>query len=535
MPSSKLTNNNNRVSNDYMWYLSSTASMNASSIVVNNNPRTIIGGSVGPRQVSQGSDNSNTYYGPDINANMETKIVNNINNNSNHSNNSSNNNENYSGQPQPQQRDRSLSPTNIDFDSIEPYDLWKDYADTNSTTGDTSFEPLPLSATKQPTAEHSNRSRVSESEASAYNNNNNGNNNDKFYEERNNNKESSTAGPDIQLQISSETRKRKKKPNGMPKRPLSAYNLFFQAERAKILNGDATPEVGNGAKGEAPSSSAPECSNEDKLLMESFQVLIDADTADAGPNGPNLSEKFRTAPNNSENSAGKRRRAPHGKIGFSDLGKCIGARWKNLPPDEKKTYQNLAMEESERYRKEIKAFKESKNNNNAHAADKAKHNKRSLDDERSFGYSNASKYIREANDVVNSVVNGAANASHLVNYSHYFKQPHTLDDISKPDDRSFNNTDQNSYYPSSLQQAHQQGATNYGPSPFEMQQQHNASTTQPSPRYTVNIPGANGEPRPYQFTYAAVPMSPRSAERYLASVAISPFLFLVLITILKLK
>merc|ERR1712151_827474 len=485
--------------NDYMWYLTSTANMN-SSIAVNNNSRNI-GGST--RQVSQGSDNSNNYYGSNnTNGNMENKVGNN--NNSNHSSNSINNSENYAG---PQPRDRTLSPTNIDFDSIEPYDLWKDYTDTNSTTGDASFEPLPLNTAKQSAVEKTNRPRVAESEASAYSDNNN--NNGQFHEERNNNNEAS--GQRIQLQISSETRKRKKKPNGMPKRPLSAYNLFFQAERAKILNGDVTPEVDNNIKGDAKSSSASpaDCSNEDKLLMESFQVLIDADTADAGHNPP---EKLRATPNNSENAAGKRRRAPHGKIGFSDLGKCIGARWKNLPPDQKKKYQNLAMDESERYRKEIKAFKESKNSNNTYA-DKEKHNKRSLDiDERPFEYSNASKYIREANDVVNSVASGnGGNSSSFSNYSHYFKRN---DDISKPDDRSFNN-DQNSFYPSSLTQRQ---SANYGPPPFEMQQQHTATTQPTTPQYTVNIPGANGEPRSYHFTYAAVPMSPRSAERYLASV-----------------
>merc|ERR1712151_951500 len=121
--------NNN---NDYMWYLTSTANMN-SSIAVNNNSRNI-GGST--RQVSQGSDNSDNYYGP-------------------------------------QPRDRTLSPTNIDFDSIEPYDLWKDYTDTNSTTGDASFEPLPLNTAKQSAVEKTNRPRVAESEASAYSDNNN--------------------------------------------------------------------------------------------------------------------------------------------------------------------------------------------------------------------------------------------------------------------------------------------------------------------------------------------------------------------------
>jgi hypothetical protein len=89
--------------------------------------------------------------------------------------------------------------------------------------------------------------------------------------------------------------RRKKKPKGMPKRPLSAYNLYFQSERAKIIDAANT---GDGASG--------------------------------------------------------------GKIGFEDLGKIIGKKWRVLTEEDRKTYDKLAEIDSVRYRKEMEAYNQIK-------------------------------------------------------------------------------------------------------------------------------------------------------------------------------
>jgi hypothetical protein len=99
-------------------------------------------------------------------------------------------------------------------------------------------------------------------------------------------------------------RKKWKKPKDKPNRPLSAYNLFFQKERAKLLGDDA-----------------------------------------------NLK---------SEGEKGKKRvhRKTHGKIGFAEMARTIGAKWKSLPQEEKSEFQEVAAKEKDRYAKELAEWTE---------------------------------------------------------------------------------------------------------------------------------------------------------------------------------
>ena len=86
-----------------------------------------------------------------------------------------------------------------------------------------------------------------------------------------------------------------------PKLPLSAYNYFFKSER--------------------------------EVLLESLPVR----------------------------SEGKPRRS-HGKIGFADMARVIGARWKSLTPEEKLKFDSIAAEDKARYKREMKAYKSSRTN-----------------------------------------------------------------------------------------------------------------------------------------------------------------------------
>jgi hypothetical protein len=84
--------------------------------------------------------------------------------------------------------------------------------------------------------------------------------------------------------------RRKKKPKSLPKRPLSAYNLYFQQVRKELSE-------------ESESDNSP-------------------------------------------------------KIGFHELGKIVGRKWRALAESERKVYQERAEEDSERYRREMAEHKQ---------------------------------------------------------------------------------------------------------------------------------------------------------------------------------
>jgi HMG (high mobility group) box len=98
--------------------------------------------------------------------------------------------------------------------------------------------------------------------------------------------------------------RRWKKPKGMPKRPLSGYNLFFKHERVNVLK-------------------------EQSLDVTAGEI-----------------------------QSSKR------NVSFQDLGKIIGRRWKSLTEEERKKYECMAQQDSVRYRTEMDVFNEMKRKRN---------------------------------------------------------------------------------------------------------------------------------------------------------------------------
>ena len=193
-------------------------------------------------------------------------------------------------------------------------------------------------------------------------------------------------------------KRRRKKPKDKPKRPLSAYNIFFKDERVRLL---ASLEGSYDQSYMTSESHAyrqalhvdgfgfrklddvHDDNDDDSFLdlnQEELENLVglspslneDAEIDSTKCGGAvasnvaapsqtlfgNLSHRHEqcTSSHTSNVSFNCNKKNPHGKISFENLAKVIGGRWKKLSPEQVEHYKKLADIDAERYRDEMEEY-----------------------------------------------------------------------------------------------------------------------------------------------------------------------------------
>ncbi len=161
-----------------------------------------------------------------------------------------------------------------------------------------------------------------------------------------------------------EKQKKGKRASDMPRRPLSAYNFFFSEERERILAAIPDPDGENEEQKTESSQAANEETpdsrdDKDKDSTEKDKEEDDKKTEDSGKETKEkMNARSTRLLNLREQQSNKRRphRKTHGKIGFKELVKKIGERWRALSSKDREYYSGLAETDLKRYKEQMNEY-----------------------------------------------------------------------------------------------------------------------------------------------------------------------------------